>query len=80
MKKIFCPICKEYHETTSFDRDDPVLKCGHKFTIEMQTNELCEMLVVGMRDHAIKLMREQDISYKAAYEQVEAELRLDYHY
>lgn len=66
----FCPHCDVITEVIGFDRDNPVLLCGHSLEVGMQAESLASLFDRATRDHAVKIMREDDISYKTAYQKV----------
>ena len=46
LNMVFCEICKTSKEITGYNRDDPVLSCGHikQLTNEIKVPEIEEML------------------------------------
>lgn len=65
---LTCHICHKKLKTVSFDRDDPVLTCGHiqRVSGQKDRDEIREGLYVAMRDEVYAIMRSLKISYDEA--------------
>jgi hypothetical protein len=74
MEMTKCPICNTEQEIIAFDRDDPVLLCGHTLTIELQEkrDEFVNACMNALRDVTYSYMRKHKLSY------VEANRKLTY--
>lgn len=70
MRETFCPICNTPETVLRYEKDDPVLSCGHQLLVEMACESLSDVFDQATRDHAIKLMKEEKITFKQAYQKV----------
>jgi hypothetical protein len=68
MRRTQCPYCNKPQIVTGYNRDDPILACGHILTIEQQLkrDEISEILTTAMTCSVYKLMRNNKLSYKDA--------------
>jgi hypothetical protein len=68
MRRTFCPCCNKAQVIVDFNRDDPILACGHILTIEQQLkrDEISEILTSAMTYSIYKLMRTNGLGYQDA--------------
>jgi len=65
MRSLFCGTCKKFKNIVSFERDNPVLLCGHIIT-ESRNELLSQGIYSIIREKVYDIMREDKISYKDA--------------
>ena len=66
MRKIRCPICGKREDIYAYDRDNPMLFCGHtkKINIDSET----DAVYCTIRDEIYRIMRDYNVSYEEAKE------------
>lgn len=68
MRTTTCPKCNKEKKVIRYERDDPVLSCGHILTIDDQlVRDLGEDgMFEAIRDEVYSIMRKERISYRQA--------------
>ena len=68
MRKIFCTVCHKYKSISHYDRDNPVLFCGH--VKEILNDDLVEVDAVykTIRDEIYRIMKDYNVTYEEAKE------------
>ena len=68
MRNTWCPFCKKHRGVVSYQKDDPVLTCGHVITYEStkSRNELAEGVYSALRDIVYEIMQEDKVSFEQA--------------
>ena len=67
MRKIFCTVCHKYKSINHYDRDNPVLFCGHVKEIS-DSDPVVEVDAVykTIRDEIYRIMRDHNVTYEEA--------------
>ena len=50
--KIFCPLCKKEHEIKGYNKDNPVLECGHvkEQVVDSQIGDIDQVIDNNAKD------------------------------
>jgi len=61
--QLHCATCGKMNKVVQYERDDPILCCGHKLTLH---DDLSDDIFMILRGEVYRIMREYDLSYKHA--------------